>query len=95
MIHHIVMFKIKEDLNKEEAIQAIKNALEALPSVISEIKYFEVNINTIHSERSMDLILNSKFDSFEDLSIYQKHPEHQKVVSLIKSLTSESRVVDY
>ncbi|HEY9202830.1 MAG TPA: Dabb family protein, partial [Sulfurimonas sp.] len=35
------------------------------------------------------------FDTKEDLASYAIHPEHLKVVELIKSVTLESKVVDY
>ncbi|MEA3521390.1 MAG: Dabb family protein, partial [Campylobacterota bacterium] len=47
------------------------------------------------SERAFDLSLYSTFDTKEALSEYAVHPEHLKVVELIKSVTIESKVVDY
>ena len=47
------------------------------------------------SERAFDLSLYSTFDSKEDLQAYAVHPAHMEVVALIKSVTSESKVVDY
>ena len=38
---------------------------------------------------------DSTFDSKEDLQAYAVHPEHLKVVELIKRVTLESKVVDY
>ena len=55
----------------------------------------EVGIDFNHSERAFDLSLYSTFTTKEDLQAYAVHPEHLKVVELIKRVTLESKVVDY
>lgn len=94
MVVHIVMFKFKEE-NKDLNIQEVKNRLNALVDLIPELKCLEVGIDFSHSQRSFDLSLYSSFSSKEDLNAYATHPEHLKVVELIKSVTLESKVVDY
>jgi len=94
MITHIVMFKAKETTSKEQLLE-IKKQLEELPQYIKELKHMEAGINFKPSDRALDLVLVSKFDSKEDLEIYAKHPAHLKVVELIKELCEYTRVVDY
>lgn len=94
MVVHIVMFRFKEE-NKEHNIQKVKAALEALPQKIKELVSMEVGVNFTQSERAFDLSLYSTFDSKEDLASYAVHPAHLEVVSLIKEITQESKVVDY
>lgn len=94
MIVHIVMFKFKNE-NKEENIQKVEKELLALEEKIDELKSIEVGIDFNQSERAFDLSLYSTFDSKEDLKSYAVHPAHLQVVELIKSVTSESKVVDY
>ena len=94
MIKHIVMWRVVEQ-NKQAAISQIKQALESLPEKITQIKSFEVGINVASSDRAADVVLVSLFNSLEELSLYQQHPEHVKVGMLIKQLTTEGRVVDY
>lgn len=94
MIVHIVMFKFKDD-NKESNIKLVEEKLNDLVEKIDELKSIEVGIDFSKSERSFDLSLYSTFDSKEDLKAYAVHPEHLKVVELIKSVTMESKVVDY
>ena len=98
MIKHVVMFKIKdlaEGSNKEENIQKIKSSLEALPTMIHEIKLFEVGINLTNSSFAYDLVLNSAFESEEDLFSYQGHPEHVKVADFVGKVCESRTVVDY
>jgi len=94
MIVHIVMFKFKEE-NFDKNIEEVKQRLNSLVSLIPELKCLEVGIDFSRSERSFDLSLYSTFSSKEDLKAYAVHPEHLKVVELIKSVTTESKVVDY
>ena len=94
MIVHIVMFKFKEE-NKIFNIELVEQKLNDLVQTIDELKSIEVGVDFNQSERAFDLSLYSTFDSKEDLKTYAVHPEHLKVVELIKSVTSESKVVDY
>ncbi len=94
MIVHIVMFKFNEE-NKGKNLVVVKDRLEGLVSKISTLKSIEAGINFNKSERAFDLSLYSTFDSEDDLKIYANHPDHLSVVKLIKSVTSESKVVDY
>jgi hypothetical protein len=94
MLVHIVMFQFKEE-NKEANLVRVKAMLEALPSQIETLKSMEVGIDISHSERSFDLVLISTFDDQAGLDIYVPHPAHQEVVSVIKEVTSLSKVVDY
>ncbi len=94
MIVHIVMFKFKDE-NKSSNIEEVKNRLDALVKLIPTLKSMEVGVNFTVSERAFDLSLYSTFETKEDLDAYALHPEHLKVVELIKGVTLESKVVDY
>ena len=94
MVAHIVMFRFKDE-NKAENIEKVKSMLLALPEKIESLKSMEVGVDFLHSERSMDLVLTSTFDDKDGLEAYRVHPAHQEVVSFIKEVTVESRVVDY
>lgn len=98
MIKHIVMWKLKdvaEGSSKMENAKKIKQILENLKSHIPEIAEIEVGINFIESPAAYDIALYSVFKSEEDLSIYQKHPEHVKVADFINKVREERVVVDY
>ena len=94
MVVHIVMFKFKEE-NKALNIAKVKERLESLEKSIDVLKSMEVGINFNESDRAMDLSLYSTFENEEDLKTYATHEEHLKVVTLIKEVTLESKVVDY
>ena len=94
MIVHIVMFKLKDE-NKDSNIEKIKNELNSLVGKIDELKSIEVGVNFADEARAFDISLYSTFESKEDLKAYAIHPEHLKVVEIIKSVALESKVVDY
>ncbi len=94
MIVHIVMFKFKEEDKREHLLQT-KEMLETLPEKIQELNAIEVGINFDESARAFDLSLYSTFDTKEDLATYAVHPAHLQVVEFIKTVVSESKVVDY
>ncbi|NPA59020.1 MAG: Dabb family protein [Epsilonproteobacteria bacterium] len=94
MIVHIVIFKFKDE-NKEQNIAKVVEKLNALVGLVPTLKSMEVGVDFDGSPRAFDLSLYSTFDSKEDLKAYAIHPEHLKVVELIKEVTSESKVVDY
>ena len=98
MIKHIVMWRLKDSADgasKQENAKNLKNYLETLKDKIREIRHIEVGINISGSDAASDVVLYSEFDSIEDLEAYQKHPEHQKIVSFVNEIRSERRVVDY
>ena len=94
MIVHIVMFRFKDE-NKSENIKATKEKLDALLNLIPNLNSMEVGVNFTDSPRAFDMSLYSTFDTEDDLKVYAVHPEHLKVVEFIKSVTLESKVVDY
>lgn len=97
MIKHVVMFKLKEIAPDEKMHEALslKLMLDTLPDKIKGIKFFETGMNFTVSERAFDIVLVSEFNSIGDLNKYQKHPEHLKVVGLIREICETTHVVDY
>lgn len=94
MLVHIVMFQFKDE-NKQENLESVKAMLEALPSKIETLRSMEVGIDISRSERSFDMVLISHFDDQAGLDVYAPHSAHQEVVSVIKEVTTLSKVVDY
>jgi len=98
MIKHIVLWKLKEGVegkSKPENAGELKVALENLKGKIPEIRSLEVGINFNPADTASDVSLYTEFNNLEDLDKYQKHPEHLKVVEIVKKLTAERRVSDY
>ena len=99
MIKHIVFFGLADNAegkSKAENAQIIKSALENLIHLIPEIKKIEVGINYPDAPKTnYDIALYSEFENFDDVNIYQEHPEHKKVASYIGKVRISRAAVDY
>lgn len=93
MFTHIVLFKLKD--KSQETIQKIKKDLLELKEKIPLIKFMEVGIDVVHSERSYDIALYTKFDSLEDMKAYQAHPDHVKFSQYVSTVRESSVSLDY
>ena len=69
--------------------------IEALRKSIPEIVELQVGFQMEPSETAYDVVLISSFRTKSDLELYQKHPEHQRVVKFVGSVTSTRAAVDY
>lgn len=98
MIRHIVLFKIKEFSSDEEKNQALADVLLNFRSLVGEIpqiRDYHVKPDIVGGNASFDVIIDSSFDSIEDLKAYQAHPAHQYAVDQNKQWCSEKVVLDY
>jgi len=94
MITHIVLFKLKE--RTPEGIEAAKEKLLSMEGKVGLLRHLEVGVDLIHSERSADIALVTKFDSMEDLQAYQVHPYHaNEVAAYLRSVCSSVTAADY
>lgn len=97
MVKHIVMWSYKEETGAEErkaAAAKIKADLEALVGVVPGLKRVTVITEPLSSS-SHDLCLLTELESEEALKGYAVHPEHLKVVDLVRSVTCNRVCMDY
>lgn len=98
MFNHIVLFKLKDfgdEAQKSLARSQIAGSLRALKGKIPELKYLEAGENFELTGTSFDISLVTRFDSMEGFEAYRDHPEHLKVVELVRANTADRAVVDY
>lgn len=98
MIKHIVMWRLKDRANgktRRENAEHVRRAFAELEQSVPKIAFMEVGINFDDSDAHADIVLNSAFESVEDLRAYQQHPAHQRIVALLETMRTEKRVVDY
>ena len=93
MITHVVLFKLKD--RSKESVDKVRDVLLGMEGKIEVLRHLEVGIDVLHSERSFDLALITKFDSLEDLNTYQVHPVHVEVAQYIASVREAVHTVDY
>ena len=73
MVKHIVVYTLKEGVNKPEAIEIIRSVLEPLVGVIPGLTHMEIRATY---QGDMDYALYSEFESKEALKNYKDHPAH-------------------
>lgn len=98
MLKHIVLFKLKESAEgapREQNARRMVEMLHGLRSVIPQIRHLEAGVNAIPADAAYDVAIYSEFADEKDLSLYMKHPEHQKVVDFVKKVVESRVVVDY
>lgn len=94
MITHIVLFKLTDP--NADNLALTRDKLLSMAGKIDLLRYLEVGIDVIRSERSYDIALTTRFDSLNDLQAYQVHPYHAgEVVPHMKSVCSSIVAVDY
>ena len=98
MIRHLVFFQLAEQAegnSKKENILIIKEKLEALKEVISVIRKIEdLSNHPLASSENYDIVLDSEFDSLEDLEYYTIHPAHQEVTGFIAKVRVGRAAID-
>lgn len=93
MITHIVFFKLKD--RSAESVQRTAQVLRDMEGKIEQLRHLEVGVDILHTERSYDIALVTKFDSLADLDAYQVHPVHQKVIEHMSQVRESAVAVDY
>ncbi|MEK8128569.1 Dabb family protein [Paenibacillus filicis] len=94
MLTHVVFFKLKD--RSPEAVQATADVLRNMEGKIEVLRHIEVGLDVLHSERSYDIALITKFDSQADLAVYDNHPLHVGVKAHMKQVLDGTSVcVDF
>lgn len=97
MIKHIVMWSFQETVGEEErrAKKAeIKAGLERLAGIVPGLISIRVETGALPGS-THDIGLFCELESREALDGYQVHPEHQKMVAVIKAVTCNRVCLDY
>lgn len=97
MVHHIVLWNLKEELSgseKEEAALRMKKELEAVKEQVSGVISLQVVTKGLPSGNK-DIGLISVFETAEDLQAYQVHPAHKSAASYVGTVTTGRICFDY
>ena len=92
MVKHIVVYTLKEGVNKEEAVSIIKEQLEPLVGVIPGLTHMEIRATY---QGGMDYALYSEFESREALAAYATHPLHEEAKAKFFHLLDKRYAADY
>ena len=91
MVKHIVLYTLKEDVNKEEAVKVIASVLEPLVGKIPGLLKMEIRL----AFNGMDYALYSEFESREALKNYAVHPLHQEAKTHVFHFLANRVAADY
>ena len=91
MVKHIVAYKLKDDVNKAEAVEIIRSVLEPLVGKIPGLLHLEIRA----CFQGMDYALYSEFESKEMLDHYAVHPLHVEAKSHFSHFIATRVAADY
>lgn len=97
MVKHIIIWTLKEMDAEEKAKvkKGIKEGLEGLLGVVPQIKDIKVVTDNLPTSTG-DLMLDSTFESAEDLAGYSKHPAHVAVANeKVRPYTANRACLDF
>ena len=91
MVKHIVLYTLKEGVDKDAAVKLIASKLEPLVGQIPGLKHMEVR----RCFGGVDYALYSEFERKEDLPAYRAHPLHQEAKSHFHHMLETRVSADY
>ena len=98
MVHHVILWKLKEDLTKEQKCEVadnIKLHLEALVGVVPGLLSLKIVTNALPSSNA-DVMLDSVLESEEALKGYQTNKNHVAAAdTYVRPYTEVRMCIDY
>lgn len=98
MVHHIVMWKFKpeiEESKKPELKKAMEENLKSLVGKVPGLLTADFVTDPIPSS-THDMALVTTMEKAEDIKVYGSHPEHVKVAdTYVRPYTTERACLDY
>ena len=91
MVKHIVLYTLKDGVEKDGAVKMIASCLEPLVGKIPGLKHLEVR----RAYNGMDYALYSEFESRQALADYAVHPLHLEAKTHFASLLNSRVAADY
>lgn len=91
MVKHIVVYKLKESVDKEEAVSIIASVLEPLVGKIPGLLHLEIR----RCFNGSDYALYSEFESRQLLEAYAKHPLHLEAKTHFHHFIATRTAADY
>ncbi len=91
MVKHIVVYQLKEGVNKEEAVKIIASVLEPLVGKIPGLLHMEIRA----CYQGADYALYSEFESQKALADYAVHPLHLEAKTHFHHFIGTRTAADY
>ncbi|MBW7885444.1 MAG: Dabb family protein [Caldilineaceae bacterium] len=90
---HVVLMKFHDPT--PEVLGKATSLLRGLAGKVPDLRGLEVGTDVLHSPRSYDLALITRFDSLAGMQRYQEHPEHLKVLDYLRTVLASAVAVDF
>lgn len=98
MVKHVILWKLKDELTKEEKAQVkagIKEGLEGLVGQIPGLLDIKVRTECLESS-NVDVMLDTTFEDEASLKGYSVHPKHVAVADgKVRPYTAVRSCMDY
>ena len=94
MVKHIVLWKIRDDDQKQQNIDKMIDMLTSLVGKIEGLVSMEMGYN-FNTASEYDVVLYSTFKNAAALKYYQNHPEHLKCKDFVRSVSVGRTCADY
>ena len=91
MVKHIVVYKLKEGVDKEEAVKIIASVLEPLVGKIPGLTHMEIR----GCFNGSDYALYSEFESRQALEAYATNPLHLEAKTHFHHFIATRTAADY
>ena len=91
MVKHIVLYTLKDGVDKDEAVKLIASVLEPLVGKIPGLMHMEIR----RAYNGMDYALYSEFETREDLKNYAVNPLHLEAKKHFSHLLDTRSAADY
>lgn len=94
MVTHIVLFKLKDP--SPDQLEATRSILFGMLGRVPTLQAIEVGIDLVHSERSYDLALVTRFEDWTGFEAYREHPYHRDpVLAHMHAVAAGAVTVDF
>ena len=94
MVKHIVLWKIRNDDQKQANIDQMISMLTSLVGKIEGLVSMEMGYN-FNTNSEYDVVLYATFKNAAALKYYQDHPEHLKCKEFVHSVAVDRTAADY
>ena len=91
MVKHVVLYNLKEGVDKAEAVKLIASVLEPLVGKIPGLLHLEVR----QAFNGLDYALYSEFENQQTLKDYAVHPLHLEAKEHFRHLLATRYAADY
>lgn len=91
MVQHIVLWVLKEDIDRDAAFNDIKQTFDAFKNEVPGL----LHLNVYRSFAGYDVCLMSQHESREALNAYQQHPGHLAAKAVVAKYRTARAASDF